>query len=120
MPRGPGPGSCEECGGCRQGPGEGRVGAGFAEPELVELDAPICTATRCFSIGTAVHAASGRPCCLRGRGAAGKTVVTYVVELQGKIVAQVVPDVRAKTLMPIMYEKVLPGTNVYTDELASS
>lgn len=55
----------------------------------------------------------------RGRGAEGKTVVAGVVERQGKIVAQVVPDVKAKTLMPIMREKVLPGTNVYTDELAS-
>lgn len=55
----------------------------------------------------------------RGRGAAGKTVVAGVVERQGKIVAQVVPDVKAKTLMPIMREKVLPGTNVYTDELGS-
>ncbi len=55
----------------------------------------------------------------RGRGAAGKTPVAGVVERKGKIIAQVVPDVKAKTLMPIMKEHVLPGSIVYTDELLS-
>lgn len=55
----------------------------------------------------------------RGRGAEGKTIVAGVKQRKGRISAQVVPDVKAKTLMPIMKEKVLPGSIVYTDELLS-
>jgi transposase len=52
----------------------------------------------------------------RGRGAAGKTIVAGVVKRHGKVKAQVVPDVKAKTLMPMMKAHVLPGSMVYTDE----
>lgn len=55
----------------------------------------------------------------RGRGAEGKTAVVGVVERGGKVVAKTVPNVKSKTLIPIIKEKVLPKTTVYTDELRS-
>jgi transposase len=55
----------------------------------------------------------------RGRGAAGKTIVQGMVERKGKIIAEVVPDVKAKTLMPNIIKKVIPASTVFTDELKS-
>jgi len=54
---------------------------------------------------------------VRGRGAIGKTVVMGLVERKGKVIAKVVPDVQASTLLPILKEKVLDRSIVYTDEL---
>ncbi len=56
---------------------------------------------------------------IRGRGASGKTIVGGVVERKGKIVAKVIPDVKAKTLLPLIQRHVLPASTVYTDELLS-
>lgn len=57
----------------------------------------------------------------RGRGAAGKTIVAGMVERGGKAVVQVVPNVQAKTLIPILQEHIpaVPGTVIYTDEMPS-
>ena len=57
----------------------------------------------------------------RGRGAAGKTPVFGLVERGGKAYTEVTPDVKAKTLLPIIQEHIpaVPGTIVYTDELRS-
>ena len=55
----------------------------------------------------------------RGRGAEGKSVVMGMIQRKGKVVATVVPDVKAATLIPIIKEKVLPRSVVYTDELPS-
>ncbi len=56
-----------------------------------------------------------------GRGAAGKTIVAGIVERGGKAIAQVVPDVKAKTLLPIIQEHIpiTEGTIIYTDEMLS-
>lgn len=55
----------------------------------------------------------------RGRGASGKTIVAGLVERRGRVVARVVPDVSAGTLIPLVREKVLPSSTVYSDELPS-
>ncbi len=55
----------------------------------------------------------------RGRGSENKTIVAGVVERQGAVIARVVPDVKAKTLIPFIQEKVLPETMVFTDEFPS-
>ena len=57
----------------------------------------------------------------RGRGAAGKTVVVGMVERKGKAILKVTPDVKAKTLLPIIQEHipVAATTTIFTDELAS-
>lgn len=55
----------------------------------------------------------------RGRGAAGKTIVQGIVERQGKIVAKVVPDVKAETLLPNIKEYVMPESTIFTDEMTS-
>ncbi len=55
----------------------------------------------------------------RGRGAEGKTPVFGMVERKGKVIAKVVPNVKSRTLLPIVKEKILPRSVVYTDELPS-
>jgi transposase-like protein len=48
-----------------------------------------------------------------------KTPVFAMVERGGRVVARVVPDTTALTLMPIVKQYVLPGSMVYTDEYGS-
>ena len=55
----------------------------------------------------------------RGRGAPGKTVVFGMLERDGDVMANVVPNVRKKTLQPIIKENVEKGSTVHTDELKS-
>ena len=52
-----------------------------------------------------------------GRGYRGnKTVVMAIAERDGDLMAKVVPDVKRRTLEPIIRENVEPGSTVYTDE----
>lgn len=53
----------------------------------------------------------------RGRGASGKTVLFGMMERNGDIITEVVPDVKRKTLEPIIKENVEEGSTVHTDEL---
>ena len=55
----------------------------------------------------------------RGRGAPNKTVVFGMLERDGDVMAKVVPNVRMKTLQPIIEENVVAGSTVHTDELKS-
>jgi len=55
----------------------------------------------------------------RGRGAANKTVVLGIVERKGRAKGIIVPDVKAKTLIPIVEDNVGHGSVVYTDDLRS-
>jgi len=57
----------------------------------------------------------------RGRGASGKAVVMGMVERGGKAITKVVPDVKAKTLLPMIEAQVAKEgkTIIYTDELGS-
>jgi transposase len=51
----------------------------------------------------------------RGRGAAGKVPVFGILKRGGKVYAQVIPDAKSKTLLPIIREKVQPDSIVYSD-----
>ena len=51
-----------------------------------------------------------------GRNNDQKTPVFGMVERGGRVVAKVTPDTKAKTLFPIIHERVLPASIVYTDE----
>lgn len=55
----------------------------------------------------------------RGRGAANKTVVVGMLQRDGRIITQVIPDVKKKTLEPVIEENVGRGSTVHTDELQS-
>ncbi len=55
----------------------------------------------------------------RGRGADGKTIVFGMAERDGDIMAKVVPNVKKRTLLPIIEKNVKPGSTVHTDELRS-
>jgi len=55
----------------------------------------------------------------RGRGAAGKVPVFGLLKRGGKIYARVIPDVKSRTLQPIMEKKIVPDSIVYSDTLNS-
>ena len=55
----------------------------------------------------------------RGRGAPGKTVIFGMMERDGDVMTKVVPNVRKKTLQPIIRANVERGSTVHTDELKS-
>ena len=44
------------------------------------------------------------------------TPVFGMVERGGRVIAKVTPDTRIKTLFPIIHERVLPASTVYTDD----
>lgn len=51
----------------------------------------------------------------RGRGAAGKVPVFGLLKHGGKVYTKVIPDAKADTLMPIIRDKVMPDSIVYSD-----
>lgn len=55
----------------------------------------------------------------RGRGADGKSVVFGMKQRKGSVKAQVVANVKGKTLVPIIEDSVEKGSRILTDELPS-
>ncbi len=55
----------------------------------------------------------------RGRGAAGKIAVFGLLKRGGKVYTAIIPDAKTETLLPIIEEKVLPESIVYTDTFSS-
>jgi transposase len=57
----------------------------------------------------------------RGRGASGKSVVMGMIERNGNAITKVVPDVKARTLLPMIEQRVAKEgkTVVFTDEFPS-
>lgn len=55
----------------------------------------------------------------RGRGAAGMIIVMGLKERGGKLVTQVIPDIKKTTLRGVVLQNVEPGAIVSTDELMS-
>lgn len=51
----------------------------------------------------------------RGRGAAGKVPVFGLLKRNGYVYTQIVPDAREGTLMPIIRDKIKPGSILYSD-----
>ena len=51
-----------------------------------------------------------------GRSNDEKTLVFGMVERGGRVIARVTPDAKVKTIMPIIAERVLPESIVYTDD----
>ena len=55
----------------------------------------------------------------RGRGAAGKVPVFGLLKRRGRVYAVMIPDARSETLLPIIRQKVVPDSIVYTDGFKS-
>lgn len=55
----------------------------------------------------------------RGRGAGGKVPVFGILKRSGKVYTIPIEDIRSATLMPIIRQKVVPDSIVYTDGLRS-
>ena len=55
----------------------------------------------------------------RGRGAAGKVPVFGLLKRGGKVYAVVIRDAKATTLLPILKERIVPDSIVYSDSLPS-
>ena len=51
----------------------------------------------------------------RGRGAAGKVPVFGLLKRGGKVYTKIIPDASSATLMPIIEQKLVPDSIVYTD-----
>ena len=62
------------------------------------------------------HMSKRRGASVGGRSTEVKTAVFGLAERGGRVVARVTPDVQSKTLLPIIAERVLPESTVYTDE----
>ena len=52
----------------------------------------------------------------RGRGAAGKTPVVGILERQGNVMASVVENTKAITVLPIVVKSVAAGATIMTDD----
>jgi len=55
----------------------------------------------------------------RGRGAAGKVVVFGILKRNGRVYTVVVDNAKYDTLMPVIKQKIMPDSIVYTDSLSS-
>ena len=55
----------------------------------------------------------------RGRGADGKTIAFGMLERDGDVMTAVVPDVKRKTLHPIIEASIEKGSEIHSDELHS-
>jgi transposase len=55
----------------------------------------------------------------RGRGSAGKIPVFGLLKRKGKVYTKVINDVKSSTLMPIIHQKIVPDSIVYTDTFRS-
>ena len=51
----------------------------------------------------------------RGRGAAGKVAVFGIIKRGGRVYTKVISDSKTETLLPIIRQKILPDSIVYTD-----
>ena len=54
----------------------------------------------------------------RGRGAAGKVVVFGILKRNGRGYTAVVDNAKSDTLMPVIRQKIMPDSIVYTDSLS--
>jgi transposase-like protein len=57
----------------------------------------------------------GKRDAVRGRSLDSKTPVVGMVERGGRVIAKVTPDAKVSTVFPIIAERVLPASTVYTD-----
>lgn len=55
----------------------------------------------------------------RGRGAAGKVPVFGILKRGGKVYVQVIENAKAKTILPIIKERIVPDSIVYSDTFRS-
>ena len=55
----------------------------------------------------------------RGRGAVEKVVVFGILKRNGRVYTVVVDNTKSDTLMPVIKQKIMPDSIVYTDSLSS-
>lgn len=55
---------------------------------------------------------------IKGRGSENKTPIFGMVEREGSVIAKAVPNVKSKTVMPLLRENVQIGAKLMTDEYA--
>ena len=56
---------------------------------------------------------------VKGRGAAGKTIVFGMLQREGQVMTKIVPDCKRATLQPLIQENVKQGSTLHTDEHTS-
>ena len=55
----------------------------------------------------------------RGRGAGGKTIVFGILKRNGRVYTVVADNAKSETLLPVIKQKIMPDSIVYTDSLSS-
>ena len=55
----------------------------------------------------------------RGRGSSGKVAVFGLLKRGGKVYTAIIPNAKTETLLPIITDKVMPDSIVYTDTFRS-
>jgi len=55
----------------------------------------------------------------RRKDAAGKSVVMGMLERGGKVMTKIVPDIRRRTLLPLILKNIARGSTISTDEMRS-
>ena len=81
-----------------------QLNAAFPEPGLFEVDESYFGGTR-----------KGK----RGRGAAGKVPVFGILKRGGQVYTQIMTNTKTATWLPIIRQKLQPGSVVYTDSYQS-
>jgi transposase len=86
----------------------------MSEDISLEGEAVECDETYVGGLAKNMHAAK-RKKRITGTGGANKSTVFGMVERGGRVIARVTPDAKASTLFPIIAERVMPASTVYTD-----
>lgn len=55
----------------------------------------------------------------RGRGAGGKTIVFGAIQREGNVRAEVTPNLKTATIMPMVHDTILFGSQIMSDEFGS-
>lgn len=92
---------------------------GFFERIRLAIASGDCGTSLCGEVEMDETYVGGRRKGRRGRGAAGKVPVFGMLERAGKVRVEVVPNVKGKTLMPLVRKHVEPGSLTYSDKLGS-
>jgi transposase-like protein len=83
--------------------------------EDISLEGLLVEADETYIGGKDKNKHLGKRSGIRGRVTDSKTPVFGMVERGGRVIARVTPDVKTSTLFPIIAERVLPASTVYTD-----
>jgi transposase-like protein len=84
--------------------------------EDIRLEGLLVEADEAYVGGKEKNKHLGKRQGIRGRTTESKSTVFGMVERGGRVVARVTPDAKAQTILPIIAERVLPASTIFTDD----